>query len=270
VSEAVLDDATLVRVEEVLRAACGLTLARSLRRSLETALGKAAGASGLEPAAFLRLLLVRESTAVESFIEHAVIGETYFFRHPEHLRALARLALTHTGPTFHVWSAGCASGEEPYSIAMALLAAGFSMRQTRRGGVAQMITGGIAAGFALFVVDRVSNEFGEAGSLPVVLAASAGPGGVNAAALTLEAVARRAHVGRSTLRYHFGGRQGLVEALVREHRGHAAALLATLKWKKAEGAGRVRRPRRPTRSRALRAVPAGDARRRSGDRWALP
>jgi lipopolysaccharide export system permease protein len=57
------------------------------------------------------------------------------------------------------------------SIAMALLAAGFSMRQTRRGGVAQMIGGGVAAGFALFVVGRVSSEFGEAGSLPVELAA---------------------------------------------------------------------------------------------------
>jgi lipopolysaccharide export system permease protein len=57
------------------------------------------------------------------------------------------------------------------ALAMALLAAGFSMRQTRRGGVGQMIAGGIAAGFALFVVDKVSNEFGEAGSLPVVLAA---------------------------------------------------------------------------------------------------
>lgn len=57
------------------------------------------------------------------------------------------------------------------ALSMALLAAGFSMRQTRRGGVAQMIGGGIAAGFALFVVDKVSNEFGEAGSLPVVLAA---------------------------------------------------------------------------------------------------
>ncbi len=57
------------------------------------------------------------------------------------------------------------------ALAMALLAAGFSMRQTRRGGVAQMIAGGIAAGFALFLVDRVSNEFGEAGSLPVILAA---------------------------------------------------------------------------------------------------
>jgi lipopolysaccharide export system permease protein len=57
------------------------------------------------------------------------------------------------------------------ALAMALTAAGFSMRQTRRGGVGQMIGGGIAAGFALFVVDKVSNEFGEAGSLPVVLAA---------------------------------------------------------------------------------------------------
>ncbi len=57
------------------------------------------------------------------------------------------------------------------TLAMALLAAGFSMRHNRRGGVAQMIAAGVAAGFALFVVDRVSNEFGEAGSLPVVLAA---------------------------------------------------------------------------------------------------
>jgi lipopolysaccharide export system permease protein len=57
------------------------------------------------------------------------------------------------------------------AVAMSLLAAGFSMRHNRRGGVAQMIAGGVAAGFALFVVDRVSNEFGEAGSLPVMLAA---------------------------------------------------------------------------------------------------
>ncbi|MCK8782842.1 LPS export ABC transporter permease LptG [Roseomonas sp. NAR14] len=54
---------------------------------------------------------------------------------------------------------------------MALLAAGFSMRSTRRGGVAQMIAAGVAAGFALFVLDKVSDELGEAGTLPVVLAA---------------------------------------------------------------------------------------------------
>ena len=57
------------------------------------------------------------------------------------------------------------------SLVMALLAAGFSMRHNRRGGVAQMIGAGVAAGFALFLVTRVTEEFGEAGSLPAVLAA---------------------------------------------------------------------------------------------------
>ncbi|CAM3158620.1 protein-glutamate O-methyltransferase CheR [Corallococcus sp. ZKHCc1 1396] len=122
-SDGLLDDATLAKVEEVLQGACGLTLASSLRRSLEPALSRAALARGLSEVTFLRQLLLREPVAVEAFIEHAVIGETYFFRHPEHLRALASRARVHPG-TFHVWSAGCASGEEPYSIAMALMAAG--------------------------------------------------------------------------------------------------------------------------------------------------
>lgn len=55
--------------------------------------------------------------------------------------------------------------------AMALLSAGFSMRSSRRGGVARMLAAGIAAGFALFVLDRITGEFGEAGTLPVALAA---------------------------------------------------------------------------------------------------
>ncbi|RKI47914.1 chemotaxis protein CheR [Corallococcus sp. AB004] len=123
-SDGLLDDATLAKVEEVLQGACGLTLASSLRRSLEPALSRAALTRNLSETAFLRQLLIREPTAVEAFIEHAVIGETYFFRHPEHLRALASRARLHQGGPFNVWSAGCASGEEPYSIAMALMAAG--------------------------------------------------------------------------------------------------------------------------------------------------
>ena len=54
---------------------------------------------------------------------------------------------------------------------MALVAAGFSMRPTRRGGVAQMIASGVAAGFMLFVESKVTEEFGQSGSLPAVLAA---------------------------------------------------------------------------------------------------
>jgi len=54
---------------------------------------------------------------------------------------------------------------------MSLLSAGFSMRQTRRGGVAQMLGSGVAAGFALFVVSKVAEEFGQSGAIPPVLAA---------------------------------------------------------------------------------------------------
>ncbi len=57
------------------------------------------------------------------------------------------------------------------ATAMALLAAGFSMRHTRRGGVGRMIASGVSAGFALFVLDRITGEFGQAGTLPVTLAA---------------------------------------------------------------------------------------------------
>jgi lipopolysaccharide export system permease protein len=55
--------------------------------------------------------------------------------------------------------------------AMALLSAGFSMRQSRRGGVAQMMGAGVAAGFALFLLDKVAEELGQAATLPVILAA---------------------------------------------------------------------------------------------------
>lgn len=70
---------------------------------------------------------------------------------------------------------------------MALVSAGFSMRATRRGGVAQMIGSGVAAGFTLFVVSKVAEEFGQSGALPAGLAAwaPAGAGLMLAVALLL-------------------------------------------------------------------------------------
>ncbi len=59
---------------------------------------------------------------------------------------------------------------------MALVAAGFSMRPTRRGGVGRMIGSGVAAGFALFLVSKVASEFGQSGTLPAELAAWAPAG----------------------------------------------------------------------------------------------
>ena len=54
---------------------------------------------------------------------------------------------------------------------MTLISAGFSMRPARRGGVARMIASGVTAGFVLFVISKVAEEFGQSGALPVALAA---------------------------------------------------------------------------------------------------
>ena len=70
---------------------------------------------------------------------------------------------------------------------MCLLAAAFSMRPARRGGVARMLGSGVATGFALFLITKVAAEFGVSGALPASLAAwaPAGAGLLLAVALLL-------------------------------------------------------------------------------------
>jgi chemotaxis methyl-accepting protein methylase len=63
----------------------------------------------------------------QRLIAEIAVGETYFFRHPEDFAVLQRRvvpALREAGLTrLRAWSAGCASGEEAYSLANCLGAA---------------------------------------------------------------------------------------------------------------------------------------------------
>lgn len=54
---------------------------------------------------------------------------------------------------------------------MALVAAGFSMRPSRRGGAIEMIGAGLGCGFLLFMLSEVAAQLGKSGALPVALAA---------------------------------------------------------------------------------------------------
>jgi lipopolysaccharide export system permease protein len=55
--------------------------------------------------------------------------------------------------------------------AMVLLAAAFSLRFFRFGGVQQMVLGGMAAGFVLFVMSKITDDFSTAGFLNPIMAA---------------------------------------------------------------------------------------------------
>ncbi|MHC8310827.1 CheR family methyltransferase [Pseudomonas sp. GT1P32] len=69
-----------------------------------------------------------------ALIEAVIVPETWFFRYPESFAALAKLAAKRLADinnmrALRILSLPCSTGEEPYSIAMALLDAGFKPHQ---------------------------------------------------------------------------------------------------------------------------------------------
>ena len=67
---------------------------------------------------------------LQELIEAIVVPETWFFRDPEAFAALARVAReewlpTHAQGALRILSLPCSTGEEPYTMAMALLDSGF-------------------------------------------------------------------------------------------------------------------------------------------------
>ncbi len=123
-SQFVTDDVDAVA--RVLKRASGITFNRGLAGTLNAAYHAASADLGIDPATCLRRLNAGEPEAVAALVERAVVSETYFFRHADHFQLLTSWmigALMHPSP-LRIWSAGCATGEEAYSAAIALLTAG--------------------------------------------------------------------------------------------------------------------------------------------------
>ena len=73
---------------------------------------------------------------LQELIEAVIVPETWFFRDPEAFVELKRIACeewqpNRTGDVVRILSLACATGEEPYSIAMILLDAGFASDRFR-------------------------------------------------------------------------------------------------------------------------------------------
>lgn len=117
----------LAPFKDLIRTRCGLKLEGTGEEPLVIAIRKRMQVAGLQGAqAYLSLLAANEGEFQE-FVTLLTINETYFFREPEQIALLADvlmprlLAESGCRLPIRILSAGCSSGEEPYSIAIALL-----------------------------------------------------------------------------------------------------------------------------------------------------
>jgi len=84
--------------------------------------------------------LQRSHDEQQALIEAVIVPETWFFRYPESFATLARLAVARLAEikqmrALRILSLPCSTGEEPYSIAMALLDAGLAPHQFKVQGI---------------------------------------------------------------------------------------------------------------------------------------
>jgi len=115
--------------ERLLQETMGLDAATIGSAAIERAVQERQAACRLaDPQAYLAHVRASEAE-LQSLIEAVVVPETWFFRDREAFAALARLVLEswlprHQAGTLRLLSLPCSTGEEPYSMAMALLDAG--------------------------------------------------------------------------------------------------------------------------------------------------
>jgi chemotaxis methyl-accepting protein methylase len=104
----------------------GLQLSQRLRARLRMHLAGVGAETGLRASEVIPEILGGDPASICTLLEEAVVGETFFFRHPGQLEALRRLLFGSADPgrVLRLWSAGCGSGEEAYGLAALLSASG--------------------------------------------------------------------------------------------------------------------------------------------------
>ncbi len=125
-SRVVLSDAHFSHLRTLLADLAGLVFDDARRESMAFSISeRLRETEAADVATYLPLL--SEPAERQALLDEVTIQETHFFRNPPQIRALRahvlpelmRHAATH-GRRLRIWSAGCSTGEEAYSLAMLL------------------------------------------------------------------------------------------------------------------------------------------------------
>jgi chemotaxis protein methyltransferase CheR len=130
---AATDSGFLEEASGLIAERLGLSFPKERWPDLARGLESAGAELGLEyPGACMRWLRSSdaEDRRTETLASHLTVGETYFYRDPDSFAALEADILprliskrAHADRTLRLWSAGCCTGEEAYSLAMACMRA---------------------------------------------------------------------------------------------------------------------------------------------------
>jgi chemotaxis protein methyltransferase CheR len=119
-------------LQQILLAEYGIDLRDYDRDVLARRIADYCQARGLASLAEVVASIGCDAAALRALGDVVYSHTTHFNRTPEHFDYLVDVArqarAARPGETFAVWSVGCSTGQEPYSIAIALLARGFEDR----------------------------------------------------------------------------------------------------------------------------------------------
>ena len=123
-----LSERDYARVRALIRDRSGLEVQSARRSELERAVDEAFAATGARSGPELCALLAQDGhgRTMDTIVDALAVGESHFFRGRAHFEALRShvlpdlIARRQATRRLRIWSAGCAAGQEPYSLAILL------------------------------------------------------------------------------------------------------------------------------------------------------
>jgi chemotaxis protein methyltransferase CheR len=120
------DDDWLDALGDHIRSRTGLKLRSDRRQDLESGAKSVMAELKISDPGIFRERIGSDAQAFDALVSAFTVGETYFFREPDQFALLRQRILPELrrlrppGAPLRLWSVGCATGEEPYSLAILL------------------------------------------------------------------------------------------------------------------------------------------------------